>query len=451
MPDKRSAEDSSANSTRKTARTAAADAASSCTTAGGASGGASAPAGSTGAWPPPSFAPALGLPACAFASSNAAGKQPAEASNLLGELKEATVLANPARDSSLIPFSALSSSFSAHVNTIEKTLAAALHAGTFTKKTIEKEDFRCFIQVQNLNKKAWYPRENLWQEIRDDEFKLAISDKGGIKIMPFVDNDGKLFKMIPYGPAEPKITDVFGCGVCDLAPGSSMQWQFDNPVEYSCGGAHVTFIVVKISHVPPCNGSLAREPDQHMSLEIEDLVRAKFHLPIDQDYNGPFWSGTNIIDSQRDFWAEHALASDRMNKQLFQHYSKLQSTFMKLHRAKKLVDHDLNLSETARKDVKTTLKLSETALKDIKTALECMICLQTIDDKAPCVIANCGHVQHMACYEKWKLKKSNCGICRKKIRTVHDFHGFTAIAAALNKLDDEKLAAPGQTQGEVED
>ena len=406
MPDKRSAEDSSANLTRKTARTAYALAASSSTTAAAATGsvgssgsgggsptpsmcsprvassnavgGASAaapspayghpvgslgPAGSGGGPPPLSLA-SITASACSsrVPSSNATGKQPAGASNWRGELKEIVMLAEPDPIAPPITFRALTSSFDDQIETILKTLSAGAHADDFSFTATEKEDFRCYVQVQHTGK----PWTNSWQEIREHQFKLAISDNIGVNIMPFVDTKGICFQMIPYGPAEPCIVDSFNSGVLNLAQGTSMQWRFDNPVKYSCGDAKASFIVVKIPGVPSCNGSDAAQ----VSLEVEKFVRKKYYLPIDLDMNEPCWLNTSVIASRRDFWAKHCTDAHKMNKQLFKQYSKMQSSFMRLHRAHKVLQaYTYNLEEW-NTTIENDLKLSETALKDIQTALE---------------------------------------------------------------------------------
>lgn len=130
---------------------------------------------------------------------------------------------------------------------MNKATAAALAANTFTKRAVQVEEFRCYVQVFDAGK-PWTPEENLWEEVLAPSHKLNI----GVVIFPPVDiSPSTHYKMMPFGDIEPNIWDYHGCGVSNLPAGGSLAWRFDHIVHFATDKIEASFIVVKVPGSPP--------------------------------------------------------------------------------------------------------------------------------------------------------------------------------------------------------
>ncbi len=181
---------------------------------------------------------------------------------------------------------------------VKKGSEAEVAASTFEKTTVERQLYRCYFQ-------SWHPNcvgsdePAAWIELFEDTTKVMIGEDVGIDFSPFIDPEGKQFKMA--APVESSIRDYEGCGVTKLPAGACMQWQFDHLVQYSCGDVTVCFIVVKIPGTPPptmWHPGRKAKPEGQTSADVEKLVRAKFFLGPDSVLRMPWmpcWFNTSIV------------------------------------------------------------------------------------------------------------------------------------------------------------
>jgi hypothetical protein len=320
---------------------------------------------------------------------------------------------------------------------VKKRSEAEVAAGTFEKTTVERELYRCYFQ-------SWHPNcvgsdePAAWIELFEDTTKVMISEDVGIDFSPFIDPEGKHFKMA--APVESSIRDYEGCGVMKLPGGACMQWQFDQLVQYSCGDVKVCFIVVKIPGTPPptvWHPERKAKPEVQTSADVEKLVRAKFFLGPDSVLRmpgnpwvpwTPCWFNTSIVVNERDKWQRAFVAMEGKHNTLFNKYKELAGQHTKLHE-----EHGAEVEENTALIKETRLK--STALYNIKESMMCSICLDTGYDVEPAVVSSCGHVLHEKCY--WKQKPSmgdTCCKCMKMKQTWFPFTGYTGISAALKQL-----------------
>ena len=325
----------------------------------------------------------------------------------------------------------------------KKAEAAALAANTFTKKVVEKDNFRCFVQVYKEGA-YWTLEENAWKEVSAPSYKLHFSSSAGLLILPSFDPESLLYKMIPFGKEEPTIRDSDNCGVYEMAAGSSLEWKFDREVNYFCVNERVSFIVVKIPDSPAaCHWG-------HMtSDDVENIVRAKFFIGPDEKKHKPCWYNGTIVENERDSWKLAANAGEAMYTTLFNNYIALQSDYVKLARqsheletnnSKIIKDHfDLHKAMTELQEkcdrMKNDNQNMAAALCEINKSMECAICLETLGGDAACSMGiPCGHVVHTECHEKQK-KKGVCAQCQCKVSSWLPFHGFTTTCTALKRFD----------------
>jgi hypothetical protein len=282
--------------------------------------------------------------------------------------------------------------------------------------------------------------------------RLEITCNVGINIFPFIDRNKSptLFRMVPFGNAKPYIRDNNGCGVVDLPVGSSIQWQFDRMVEYTYDDVHVSFIVVKVPGSPPpnfWNASLEAKPEKQSSDDVEEIVRAKFHIPPTAEWQGPCWLHGSIIENERDMWKKTAHAADVVYKKLFQYYVAMEQEYTRMNkdedelieRHNALFDENKLLKEElARRE--TDAQFTEKALQQIRDAMVCTTCLDVLDDKGPVAIATCGHFLHTQCLRAQKATRNlHCPQCNSQM-TWRIFSGFTSIVAALKELKTKRDA-----------
>ena len=355
----------------------------------------------------------------------------------------------------------------AFLDAIKKGRDAALAANTFTKQVVEVEDFRCFVQMIKKEYK-WTLEENPWEEVLPPSYKLDIYSSSGVLIFPSVDRLSTLYKMVPFGKAEPTIRDYDSCGVSHMSAGSSLEWHFDHEVNYVCGDEHTAFIVVKIPGTSPpslWDSSSTAVPETLTSLDVEKIVRAKFFIEHDDKLDKPCWLDKTIVQSERDTWRTAATAGDIQYKTLFEKHSALQGDYLKLAIEKEELQdkHDEVVQQhlaLQKKNSKITMEFFDiqkemkdmqekhvqdqvqsetdnqsmaTALYDIHKAMECGICLETLSDEVACSMSlPCCHVVHTGCHEK-QTQKDVCAHCRGKVSTWHKFSGFTAICTTLKK------------------
>jgi hypothetical protein len=377
---------------------------------------------------------------------------------------------------------------------------AAKAANTFEKVTVEKELYRCYCQAWDIDKSVWHQNDekNAWVELTEDFNKIELGPNMGMVICPFIDPAGKTFTMgscMMHGaaPTEPTIRDYDGCGVIDVPVGTSLTWQFDHVVQYSCGDVKVCFIVVKIPGTPPptiWHPDRKAKPEVQTSADVEKLVRAKFFIMPHRALTMPCWFTASMVENERDMWHSAVFDMKLGCNTLFNKYKDLMGDYTTLRQKYKdemeqnisLIDemrlkstelHDMKCAFDKMKRKRETLlkkykdlagkhtklheelrnemehnislidetRLKTTALNDIKESMMCSICLDSGFDVEPAVVSSCGHVLHEKCY--WANRPSmgnTCCKCMKKKARWFQFTGYTGIGAAFQKLQTAKDA-----------
>ena len=328
---------------------------------------------------------------------------------------------------------------------VKKRNDAELTATTFEKITVDKEVFRCYLQVFHTNK-PWDEQKYPWLEMVQDDEKIKIADNCCLLIHPFVDPQGKVFKMEPemvtngVAIGNPTIRDYDGCGVVDLPISSTIQWQFDRLVNYTCGDVNVSFIVVKIPGTPPptiWNPKRKAEPADQTQEDVEKLVRAKFFIRPERVMTQPCWFGASIIENECSMYTWAFIETEKKRKELSIKHLGL----MKEHSA--LSDENIaimNKNISMETDSQSTAK----AFKDIRESMTCAICLEIFDDEKAAMIGSCGHVLHQKCLQNQQPTMGDvCPSCRHeppKKKSWQKFTGYTGIATALKNLETERGA-----------
>ena len=324
---------------------------------------------------------------------------------------------------------------------------AELAATTFEKKRMVKELFRCYFQAWNPEN-PWDNETHVWTEMVEDTNKVMITSDVGIIISPFIDPQFTTFSLAPVGAAgtpDPSIRDYDGCGVRNLPAGTTMQWQFDHLVQYTCGDVKVCFLVVKVPGTPPptvWHPHRKAKPEVQTTADVEKLVRAKFYIAPGKVLTTPSWFGASIVENERSMWKWAFVATERKYTTLFNQYSdcSTQMVGLRLARTELQKENDTLKEKLAR--MERDSQLTTQALKDINEAIVCTNCLDIFDDNAPAMLSSCGHALHKKCYEGQKpTMKDKCQQCNVKTKpSWNSFTGYTAIATALKKLQTERDA-----------
>ena len=246
----------------------------------------------------------------------------------------------------------------AFLDAINKGRDAALAANTFTKQAVEVDNFRCFIQVYDHGR--YTLEEYPWEEILAPSYKVNVNGSSGLFIFPSVDHLATLYKMVPFGNAEPTIRDYDSCGVSDMSAGSSLEWHFDREVNYVCNNEHVSFIVVKIPGTRPptlWDSRPAAVPETLTSLDVEKIVRAKFFIAHDEKLEEPCWIKDPIVERELSTWRMSALAGDVQYKALYKNHSDLQGAHLK--QAIEMEEMQVKYDELAKKHLELQKKFSD--------------------------------------------------------------------------------------------
>jgi hypothetical protein len=279
-------------------------------------------------------------------------------------------------------------------------------------------------------------QKNPWVELTEDTHNCKLVDNCGLVISPFVDPEGKKFKMVRIKwtgdapPPVPTICDYDGCGV-DVPISSTIQWHFDRLVNYTCGDVNVSFIVVKIPGTPPptiWNPKRNAEPADQTQDDIEKLVRAKFFIRPERVLTQPCWFGASIIENERSMYKWAFIETEKKRKELSDRHEGLKKDYGDLF-DENIAIMNKNIS------METESQLSAKALKDIRESMTCAICLDIFDDEKAAMIGICGHVLHQECLQKQQpTMRDVCPSCRKK-KPWQKFSGYTGIATALKNLE----------------
>ena len=330
---------------------------------------------------------------------------------------------------------------------VKKRNDAELAATTFEKKRMVKGLFRCYFQAWNPENR-WDNETHVWTEMVEDSNKIMLTSDVGIIICPFIDPEFTTFSLVPVGAAgtpDPSIRDYDGCGVRNLPAGTTMQWQFDHLVQYTCGDVKVCFIVVKVPGTPPptiWHPHRKAKPEVQTTADVEKLVRAKFYMTPGKVLTAPSWFGASSVENERSMWKWAFVATERKYTTLFNQYSdcSTQMVGLRLARTELQKENDTLKEKLAR--MERDSQLTTQALKDINEAIVCTNCLDIFDDNAPAMLSSCGHALHKKCYEGQKpTMKDKCQQCNVKTKpSWNSFTGYTAIATALKKLQTERDA-----------
>ena len=330
---------------------------------------------------------------------------------------------------------------------VKKRNDAELAATTFEKGAVVKEVFRCYFQAWNPET-PWDNETQHWCELTEHHNKIELAPDYGVVICPFVDAAGKKFEMMSCmvsgaAPAEPTIRDYDGCGVVDLPAGTTMQWQFDRLVEYTCGDANFSFIVVKIPGIPPptiWHPNRKAKPEVQTTADVEKLVRAKFYMTPGKVLTAPSWFGASSVENERNMWKWAFVATERKYTTLFNQYSDCRTQTVGLRLARTGLQKENDSLKEKLAMMERDSQLTTQALKDINDAIVCTNCLDIFDDNGPAMLSSCGHALHKKCYEGQKpTMKDKCQQCNVKTKpSWNSFTGYTAIATALKKLQTER-------------
>ena len=215
------------------------------------------------------------------------------------------------------------------------------------------------------------------------------------------------FTILPYGPHTTRILDIDMCGVNVMAPGQSIEWQYDRMFRLWYGNTKKAFIIVKL---PMGNPSI-----KPTSWEIESKVRDMFKVSWPKESSKPCWLERSIPERNMEVWKS-------LYEEKFDMYDR--------------VLNDNNDLKAECNLVKNELFKRNAVLQDIKKALECPQCMSLFDADEHCMVSSCGHLLCSACHAK-NVENNfvKCSQCNGTNVTWFKFFGMTSISEAVDKIE----------------
>lgn len=215
------------------------------------------------------------------------------------------------------------------------------------------------------------------------------------------------FTILPYGPHTTRILDIDMCGVNVMAPGQSIEWQYDRMFRLWYGNTKKAFIIVKL---PMGNPSI-----KPTSWEIESKVRDMFKVSWPKESSKPCWLERSIPERNMEVWKS-------LYEEKFDMYDR--------------VLNDNNDLKAECNLVKGKLFKRNAVLQDIKKALECPQCMSLFDADEHCMVSSCGHLLCSACHAKnTENNFVKCSQCNGTNVTWFKFFGMTSISEAVHKIE----------------
>jgi hypothetical protein len=295
-----------------------------------------------------------------------------------------------------------------------------------------------FVQVYD-HKKAWSLAKYPWLLVEGPFFTLSLSDEHGMGLNIVRMDSGEHFTVIPYGPEGMQCTDREGCGGV-VQRGQKLKWKLNSLLQYECDPVRADIMVVEINLSDAANGCL----------DIENMVRTKFHVAGDFDTTEPCWLSGSITENHCTSWKHHAQEHKKEALQLYAMSNVLQQQIesqrqdMQQERGEAL--NALLLKHAAEmKAVQDELQLHKTAIEAIKKATTCSYCLKMVPDRGPCMLAECGHFICGGCHNDYfsalGYDEPKCSECRQVVpqNTWQTFYGMTAIVAAVKKTEPREV------------
>jgi hypothetical protein len=278
--------------------------------------------------------------------------------------------------------------------------AASSHAVTVNSA----HEYRWYLQMYTEGV-AWSStsEQDGWTAIDVPHIQVQNDMQSGLNIF-FMNSD--FFTILPYGPHNTRILDIDMCGANVMAPGQSMEWQYDRMFRLWYGGTKKAFMIVKMP-----KGSTSLKPT---SWEIESKVRDMFKVSWPQEASKPCWLESSIPERSAQLWK--CLYEEKMD----------------------MYDQVL----TDRNDLKTEASLMKgklfkrnAALNDIRKALECPQCMSLFDSDQHCMVSSCGHLLCSACHAK-NVENNfvKCSQCIVANVAWFKFYGMTSISEAVEKI-----------------
>ena len=281
-------------------------------------------------------------------------------------------------------------------------------------------DHRYFMQVYVLNI-PWNPKgeQEAWMQMDQDHCHVRFDMLSGINFYFYKDD----FKVVPYGPKMPAITNANMCAF-DVPAGCCVRWQYDHMFHHQYDSTKRAFMIVKL----PIHNPDSPPYTKHDSPAIDAVMRQKFRMLGLPNLTTPCWFPLPQAERQRDYWKALYEGKKRAHDKFLQDYNDLDEKYEE-------IEKDLE-------EAQAKLTLHTVALDNIDKALECAICFQRFSSTGPSVMASCGHVVHTGCKKKLKEKQLGCAECRAPVAYWQDFRGFTAISEAVTTL--HTALAPAQ-------
>jgi len=267
------------------------------------------------------------------------------------------------------------------------------------------KEYRYCLQIYTEGL-SWSSTADLdaWTVIDVHHIQVQNDIQSGLNIF-FSSSD--FFTILPYGPHGTRILDIDKCGANVMAPGQSMEWQYDRMFRLWYGNTKKAFIVVKM---PMGNPSI-----KPTSWEIESKVRDMFKVSWPKESSKPCWLDRSIPERNIEFWK--GLYEERIDM-----YDRVLNDNTDLK-----VECDL---------VKGELFKRNEVLHDIKKALECPQCMSLFDANEHCMVSSCGHLLCLACHVK-NVENNfvKCSQCNGANVTWFKFFGMTSISEAVDKIE----------------
>ena len=283
-------------------------------------------------------------------------------------------------------------------------------------------DHRYFMQVYVLNI-PWNPKgeQEAWMQMDQDHCHVRFDMLSGINFYFYKDD----FKVVPYGPKMPAITNANMCAF-DVPAGCCVRWQYDHMFHHQYDSTKRAFMIVKL----PIHNPDSPPYTKHDSPAIDAVMRQKFRMLGLPNLTTPCWFPLPQAERQRDYWKALYEGKKRAHDKLLKDYNDLDEKQFALEK-------DLE-------EAQAELTLHTVALDKIDKALECAICFQRFSSTGPSVMASCGHVVHTGCKKNLEDKQSanDCAECRAPVAYWQDFRGFTDISEAVTTL--HTALAPAQ-------
>ena len=283
-------------------------------------------------------------------------------------------------------------------------------------------DHRYFMQVYVLNI-PWNPKgeQEAWMQMDQDHCHVRFDMLSGINFYFYKDD----FKVVPYGPKMPAITNANMCAF-DVPAGCCVRWQYDHMFHHQYDSTKRAFMIVKL----PIHNPDSPPYTKHDSPAIDAVMRQKFRMLGLPNLTTPCWFPLPQAERQRDYWKALYEGKKRAHDKLLKDYNDLDEKQFALEK-------DLE-------EAQAELALHTVALDKIDKALECAICFQRFSSTGPSVMASCGHVVHTGCKKNLEDKQSanDCAECRAPVAYWQDFRGFTDISEAVTTL--HTALAPAQ-------